>query len=201
MVDYVKGQVKALKDQAIVVDLGIVGLHVQVPTSTHYQMEESVHLWLYMHWNQENGPSLFGFKTEFERQIFLLIISCNGIGPKIALSALGDLGATKFVHAVNSGDDKVLSGVSGIGPKKAEQMIVSLKHKVAKLIASGAAVDGVASGEFEQWHNVSEVLASLNYNRTEIAAAMRHISESAQPANASFDLLVRQALSFLAKRT
>jgi Holliday junction DNA helicase RuvA len=202
VIEYVKGQVKVVKDQAIILEIGGVALALAVPMSSLFLVEESVQVWTHVHWNQENGPSLFGFKTEFERQIFLLVTSCSGIGPKIALSILAELGPNNFINAINSGDDKALSKVNGIGPKKAEQIVVQLKHKVAKLVTTGAFVaDSQGSAHLQQWHNVSEVLSSLHYTRTEIAAAMKYVSENNQNGeNSSFDLLVRQALSFLAKR-
>ena len=68
----------------------------------------------------------------------MLVIGCSGIGPKIALAVLAHLGAQGFVEVVSCGDERALSKVNGIGPKKAEQIIVQLKHKVSKLISSGA---------------------------------------------------------------
>ena len=88
----------------------------------------------YMHWNQDNGPTLYGFNSILEKTVFLLIISCSGIGPKIGLAVLHHLEPATFVQAIIEENIKVLSSISGIGAKKAEQICVALKHKVAKLL-------------------------------------------------------------------
>ena len=108
------------------------------------------------------------------------------------------LGINDFLTAVQTGNEKALSSVSGIGPKKAEQMMVQLKHKVAKLIDSGITITG--SPELEQRSDIAQVLKSLNYSKPEITAAMQHIQERYAGAHVAFDQLVRHALSFLSKK-
>ena len=58
----------------------------------------------YLHWNQEQGPSIFGFASDIEREVFLLIISCSGIGPKIGLAVLAQIGSQSFIRAVQQED-------------------------------------------------------------------------------------------------
>lgn len=198
MISLVSGVVKAIKEQSLIVDIGFLGLQVQVPQESLYHIDQKIQLHTYMHWNQEQGPSLFGFSSELEKTLFLTIIDCSGIGPKIGLAVLADLGAERFIEIVQAADEKGLSKVSGIGPKKAEQMIVQLKHKVAKLLDNGLQVTGSAT--VTQWQNIQEVLESLNYSKPEIMVAMKQLRESEPQMNAPFDQLMRRALSFLAKK-
>lgn len=198
MLASVTGTIKAIKDQTLHIDLGFIGLQIAVPQESMYHIDQRVQLYTYMHWNQEQGPSLYGFSSELEKTLFLTIIDCSGIGPKIGLAVLSDLGAERFIEVVQAEDQKGLSKVSGIGPKKAEQMIVQLKHKVAKLLDSGLQV--VGSAHVTQWQNIQEVLESLNYSRPEITAAMKQLREAEPQINAPFDQLMRRALSFLAKK-
>ena len=86
----------------------------------------------------------------------------------------------------------------GIGAKKAEQMIVQLRHKVEKLLESGIVINDDAS--LTHWTTLNDVLVSLHYSRQEITAALSHIKDSDTNQNATFDHLLRQALSFLSKR-
>lgn len=197
MIHAIQGTVCAVLDQALVIECGHISYLVSMATTAHLSVGQKTQLHTYMHWNQEQGPTLFGFTNELERTVFLLIISCSGLGPKIALAILADLGASAFLHAVHAGDENALTNISGIGAKKAEQIIVHLKHKVAKLINSGIALEG--STESQQWVTLSQVLQSLNYSRPEIAAALKHLNESAN-TQAPFDQLMRQALSFLSKK-
>ncbi len=141
---------------------------------------------------------MYGFRQEIERAVFLLVISCSGIGPRIGLAVLADLGASSFIHAVHKGDPQMLTRVTGIGIKKAEQIIVQLKHKIQDLVTGE-----MISGENESlidWHTVSDALHALHYSRGEIAEAISFVRSKNQQASPSFDQLLRQALSFLSKQ-
>jgi len=198
MIATINGVIKSIKEQCIVVDIGFIGLQVAVPQEASFEVGKPVSLATYMHWNQEQGPSLFGFSSELEKAVFLIIIDCSGVGPKIGLAVLGSLGAERFIEIVQAGDEKALSKVNGIGPKKAEQMIVHLKHKIAKLLDSGVKITGSAT--ITQWHNIQEVLETLNYSRAEINSAMKQLRESSPDVQLPFDQLMRRALSYLAKK-
>lgn len=198
MVDYFVGTVTQAQEQEIIVDLGVIGMTLQVPCAQLFAKNEKIKIYSYMHWNAENGPSLFGFLSAADRSVFQTVISCSGIGPKIALAILADLGIHNFIAAITTGDDNLLSKVNGIGKKKAEQIIVQLKHKVANLVESGA-ISQVGQ-EVVHMTDVLQALQSLNYSRPEINRAMDYVRKNAKINEASFDYLLRQALSFLAKQ-
>lgn len=199
MIAHLTGTITHKQEQLITLALGPIGLAIQVPSSDSFALQSHVTLYTHIHWNQEQGPSLFGFASELDRQLFLLIISCQGIGPRIALAVLADLGSARFLEAVHMGEDRTLSKVSGIGPKKAEHIIVQLKHKVAQLISSGA-LPTTDSESLMDWTLVTQALESLNYSRNEINRAMTHLKKN-NAAHSSFDQLMRQALSFLAQQS
>lgn len=198
MINTFSGQIKDINDSMLTVENNGIGLAIQVPQPTLFAVGQKTDLLVHMHWNSENGPSLFGFANALEKNVFLMITSCSGLGPKLAMAVLGQLGASEFLEAVQSGNEDALSDVSGIGAKKAEQIIVQLKHKVAKLIESGAHVG--ASATLEKRHEISQVLKSLNYSPQEVRAAMNHINEQYPQSSVAFDQLVRHALAFLTKR-
>ena len=199
MIRTVNGTVQAVTDQDITVALGPVGLALQVPNPNQFQVGATISMATYLHWNQEQGPTLFGFADELDRAVFLLIISCAGIGPKIALAALAQLGSATILVALQTSNEKVLSGVSGIGAKKAEQIIAHLRHKADKVAKN---FTGAVTGKtVTQWDDVTQALTSLNYTRTEIATTMQHLGQKYADAELPFDQLIRHALSFLAKRT
>ena len=199
MIDYFIGIVRESQGQGIVLDLGIIGLSLQVPSAQFFEKGVSSKVYSYLHWNAENGPTLFGFVLPLDRSIFRVIISCSGIGPKIALAVLADLGTQGFLHAISVGDDQMLSKVNGIGKKKAEQIIVQLKHKVATLIESGM-VDAGDIKDSSHFHDVGLALQSLNYSRPEIGRAMDYLKKNIKIDKVTFDVLLRQALSFLSKQ-
>ena len=197
MINSISGTVKDINENQLTIEVNGIGYGLQVPQSV-FAVGQQVNLLVHMHWNQENGPALFGFSNILEKNVFLMITSCSGLGPKLAMAVLAQLGAAEFLEAVQSGNEEALSDVSGIGAKKAEQIIVQLKHKVAKLLESGAHIG--ASATLEKRHEISQVLKSLNYSRQEISAAMNHINDNYPGAGVAFDQLVRHALAYLAKR-
>lgn len=199
MIQTISGTVTAQYESLLTIDIGPMGLGVTVPANMQIVIGQPIALFAYMHWNQEQGPSIFGFQTELDKTVFLMIISCSGIGPKLAMAILSQLGGSVFIRAVEQGDEKLLSSISGVGAKKAEQLIVQLKHKVAKLIKSGVKFEGAA--HISEIHNVSEVLQSLNYSRREIDVAVDWLRDQHDGSQIPFDTLLRRALSFLAKKT
>ncbi len=197
MIDYLAGVIKNVREKSITVLIGGLGLSVLVPKASGYVQDQSVELYTYLHWNQEHGFSLLGFSSELERSVFLMIIDCPKIGPSIALNILTQVSAGAFLKLISAQNEKGLSSLNGIGPKKAEQLIVELKHKVTKLLASGD-VTAEEQQSFVEWHNVSEVLTSLNYSKPEIGKTMTYLAAKHQGQNCSLDQLIRSALAYLA---
>lgn len=200
MIAHINGTVSAIQDGAVIIEIAGLGWSVQVPSVESFQGVKTVTLYTYMHWNTEQGPSLYGFKTETEKKLFILLVGCSGIGPKMALTILGQLSPILFIKAIQENDEKALSAISGIGPKKAEQIVVQLKHKVAKLIDTGIIDETDESLSMQDWKHITQVLQSLNYSKGEIELALQHVRKEQQQGKVHFDLLIRQALSFLAKR-
>lgn len=198
MIETIKGVVTSRQDSLLTVDIGFVSFGVIVPTNMQTAQGQTISLYAYMHWNQEQGPSLFGFEHELDKIVFLLIISCSGIGPKLAMAIISQLGGSAVLHAIEQGDEKLLSSVSGVGVKKAEQIVIQLKHKVAKLYKSGITLKD--DMHIPEMHTVSEALQSLNYSRREIDTALNWLRDQQQSQQMPFDTLLRRALSFLSKK-
>ncbi len=198
MIYALTGLVQSSRKQAITLLADPIALDVVVPDETLFKVGQKQTVYLYLHWNQEQGPSLYGFQKELDKTVFLLIISCSGLGPRIGLAVLAGLGAQSFLEAVYAGNEKLLSKVNGIGAKKAEQMIVHLKHKVNKLLQSGVSFEG--SGDHAHWNTVMEALSALSYSRTEITQAVNYVRNNTAGSGVEFDQIMRQALSFLSKQ-
>jgi len=200
MISLLHGTVKERKEQLLILDIGPIGFEVSVATSALFNVGDVIDLYTHLHWNQEQGPSLFGFQTELDRQVFQLVISCSGLGPKIGLAILNQLGSSAFLQAIQTDDEQRLSKVTGIGTKKAEQMIVQLRHKVKKLFNSGIELDATAVQSGQLYNDVINALESLSYSRQEINKAMKHLSDEKSECTLSFEQLMRKALALLSKR-
>ena len=202
MIDVIKGTVYDVQEKSVGVMVGGFGLKLATPRSSEWVAGQDCTVHTYLHWNAEQGPSLFGFPSAFERAVFLLIIDCPKIGPSIALNVLNQLKPAQFLEIVTSQNEKGLSSVNGIGPKKAEQIIMELKHKVAKLTSSGAlTIPQEANETFLHWQQVSEVLLSLNYSKQEVAKTLQALSKKYADQNVALDQLIRAALAMLSSPT
>ena len=199
MLQQLSGIITSIEQSSLVIEVGGIGFLVCVAYPERFSLDAELTIPVYLHWNQEQGPSLFGFVSVLDKQIFMLIISCSGLGPKIGLAILSGLGAAPFLQAIQQADSKILSTVPGIGLKKAEQIIVQLKHKVDQMLKSGVIAQG--EGSFGHWSQVTQVLHSLNYSHEEISQAMSFVGKKEGVSQMTFDQLMRSALSFLAKKS
>ncbi len=196
MLDYVTGKVKEVRDKTITIDISGFGVALLVPKPEAFVKDIDVTLYAHLHWNQEKGPALFGFEKELDRMVFLMLIGCSKIGPSIALTILSKFSAGQFLEIIAAQNEKQLSSINGIGAKKAEHIIVQLKHKVQKLLASGE-IKAETQESFVQWQNVSDVLTSLNYSKQEVSKAMLYLTEKYSGQNYNLDTLIRSALTYL----
>ncbi len=106
-------------------------LELLAPTRTLAALEvgEPATLFVHLHWREE-GPLLFGFATEAEREAFLRLLGVSGVGPKVALALLGTLGAEGLFHAVAAEDAAALTAAPGVGKRVAERVVLELKGKL-----------------------------------------------------------------------
>ena len=134
MIARVKGEVWEALPGRIVVGAGGVGYQVMVPLSTYDQLNPleggQIDLRTYQH-VRENSLTLYGFASDEERDVFLLLIDrVSGIGPSIAMAVLSAMKVSAFQQAIVGGDVELLSSVKGLGKKTAQRIILELKDKV-----------------------------------------------------------------------
>jgi Holliday junction DNA helicase RuvA len=134
MIARVKGEIWEALPGRIVVGAGGVGYQVMVPLSTYDQLNplegSQIDLRTYLH-VRENSLTLYGFSSEEERDVFLLLIDrVSGIGPSIAMAVLSAMKVSAFQQAIVGGDVELLSSVKGLGKKTAQRIILELKDKV-----------------------------------------------------------------------
>lgn len=198
MISQVTGTVLSICQQAIVLNLGAIAFDISIPDAMQLKVGDTVSLYVYTHWNQEQGPTLFGFVSPADRELFKLVLDCSGIGPKIALKVVSDIGIEQFIHAIKSGETASLNSVSGIGQRKAEQIIFHLKGKVDSLLVylDQSQMD-VSSTPII--HDITQALKALNYSRAEINQAVTHIKADMGNNPVVFDQLFRKALLFLTR--
>jgi len=133
MIAYLSGKL-AFKDPTyVVIDVGGVGYQVKISLQTYSKIkdEEQIRLLTFLH-IKEDAHTLYGFKEESEKKLFLLLISINGVGPNTGLMILSSLSTEEIEHAILAGDVATIQAVKGIGVKTAQRIILELKDKVGK---------------------------------------------------------------------
>lgn len=143
---------------------------------------------VYTHMNvTENDVSLYGFANRTGREMFLMLTTVSGVGPKAGLAVLSALTPDQIVLAVSAGDHKAFTAAQGIGPKIAQRLVLELRDKVAKGIAAGglnmqdvAAVSSPAAQGAPQ--QAVAALITLGYTQSEAASAVAGI-DAAQPVS------------------
>ena len=185
----------------IVVDVGGVGYRVFIPLTTFYVLpgaDEMVAL--HIHTSvKEDAIHLFGFYTLQERELFQLMISVSGIGPKIAMGILSGISAQELLDAISGGQVAKLITIPGVGRKMAERLILELKEKVLKKVAA----DQIPAGDPQKRlsdavrEDVLSALVNLGYKQNAAKDALDKAA-SELPGEPAMDQLLKKALKMLA---
>lgn len=132
MIAFIKGELADITENYAVVEVGGIGYELYMPSTTIMELPaigSSVKLYTYLH-VREDAISLYGFKTKDDLEMFRLLITVNGIGPKGALGILSAISADDIRFAVLAEDVKTLAKAPGIGSKTASKLILELKDKL-----------------------------------------------------------------------
>ena len=135
MIAHLTGILLSKSPQSVIVDTAGVGYQIFIPLSTFYQLPdelEKVNLHVYTH-VREDVIQLFGFQTEREREVFSLLISVSGIGPKLALNILSGIGLDDLLSAIGRADSERIAAVPGVGKKTSQRITLELKEKASYL--------------------------------------------------------------------
>ncbi len=199
---YIRGKLALLDPNFAVIDAMGVGYKLTISQNTysllpHGEGEKNVLLYTYYS-VREDGVELFGFFAEDELNLFKLLISVSGIGPKAAMSLLSFLSPTKLAIAICNEDKKLISKASGIGPKTAARIILELKDKFKNASIEPQGEDVVsmpAASEGSKTSEAVEALMVLGFNR---ATALDAISKL-DVQNSELEDIIRLALKNLMK--
>lgn len=184
MIYSLNGKIILVQKDFAVVDVAGVGYKVFVG-SLALELQNNKNIFLYTYQAvRENALDLFGFKTIAELQLFELLISISGIGPKVGLAILSVTTPASLKRAVISENTDDLTKVSGIGKKNAQKIIIELANKVDKIEVEVSADDGF---DLETY----ETLEALGFDRTEIREALKNIDHN------SDENKIKQALRLL----
>lgn len=198
MIALLSGRLRRKAADYLIVEAAGVGYQVYAPLSTYYAIPDdgnAVTLHIHTH-VREDALSLFGFSTEAEKNMFLILIGVSGIGPKLALAILSSLSVQDLVHTIQSSDDSRLCAIPGIGKKTAARMALELKDKM-KLVGAYPSA-GTVSGGSELLEDAVSALVNLGYKRPLAEDALRKSAQN-RPG-LGLEALIKDALGLLMKR-
>jgi len=200
MIAHLTGILFSKRPQSVVVDTTGVGYHIYIPLSTFYQLPdemEKVSLHVYTHVRQDM-LQLFGFQTETEKEIFLLLISVSGIGPKLGLNILSGIGIGELLSAIMSADSERISAIPGVGKKTSQRITLELKEKVSD-VAEGIEVpprEKVQIRNKEIFDDALSALINLGYPSKSAKIVIENVLRNDNDIN--LDTLLKEALRNLA---
>jgi Holliday junction DNA helicase RuvA len=203
MIAYLTGKLFEKQANSVIVDVGGVGYEVIIPLSTFYELGEvgsDVQLRIYTH-AREDTLQLFGFKTERERELYLKLISVQGIGAKSGITMLSGMSADEIITAIRTDNVVRLTAIPGVGKKTAERLVIELRDKVTDLLG-GIAIETIGDGGPEVpadavYEDALSALINLGYNRVAAEKALKETIK--EGTEMTVQKLLRRSLQQLAK--
>jgi len=195
MIAYIKGTVDHISDQTVVLENQGIGYIISAAPATLGRLprNEEVQIHTYMQ-VKEDGMSLFGFLNQEELQLFRLLISISGIGPKVGMAILGIMSPSQIMVAIVNQDAVAFSKVPGVGKKTAQRITLELQDKIKTqdlgLKQEGMNMGAVASSEKQ---DAIDALLALGYSRSESVRAVLAAAEEDMPT----EQIIRMALKKL----
>lgn len=182
MIAHISGEIVEVTEQGIVVDVGGVGYQLYTPSGT--TAIGTTQTFFTVEINREDTHDLYGFVTREEKELFTMLISVSGVGPKSALGILSLYPPATILSFIAKNDPKSLSLAPGIGKKSAEKIILELRDKLPKLSGSAGPTQT----------DIVEALMSLGYRDIQIRTVI-----SAIDATLPLETQIRTALQLLQK--
>lgn len=199
MYDFLAGKIARKEPTRLVLEVGGIGFELLIPISTFHSLPApGEEMRILTHFQvREDSHQLFGFRTEEERSIFRLLLSVTGIGPKMSLAILSGIGTAELRQAIIQGSIPALTGISGIGRKTAERLIVELREKILLLEPKADAVTVRLAANDQLVEDSIQALISLGYRRPEAKKALQKVLSEKNGGSLSVEELIRASLKYI----
>jgi holliday junction DNA helicase RuvA len=197
MMSFLDGVLEEKLPTRVVVNVHGIGYEISIPLSSYDRLPASgervrVRTVLVV---REDAHLLFGFMTEEERAAFRMLTDISGIGPKLGLAVLSGLPVRELKAAVAAGDVKRLSGITGVGKKTAERIVLEMRDKLGKGELIEAATGGAHPGPMDsKLRDVLLALVSLGYKQAEAQRMVKDLAGDLTP-DAPLEDILRKVLS------
>lgn len=199
MIALLTGQIAYRSIDHLVVDVGGVGYRLMVPLSTFYALPENGAVRLHVHTHvKEDAIHLYGFFTPQEKEMFILLLTVSGVGPKLAVNILSNISIGDLQGALAEGDSKRLAAVPGIGKKTAERLVLELQEKAKRLapLPLAATAPRQTRSSAGALDDALSALVNLGYKE---AQAKKVVESLEIPQGAAVEEILKGALKILMK--
>jgi len=205
MIRRLRGEVVEIDGDAVVLDVQGVGYDLICTSALRAELEEGAQATVHVYTDvREDAIRLFGFATDGERQVFLLLNRVSGMGPRSALDVISHVAIRDLLRAIGSGDVNALMSIKGVGKKKAERIVVELRDLVASMAGERASsLHAMVTIEREglgSFNGVSSdaisALEVLGFSRKDAESAVSQAVAS-KPGIGVVGDVVREALRFV----
>jgi len=170
MIAFLRGKIFAKLINAVILETNDIGYEIFVGENFLGELVINKEVEIYLHHHvREEASDLYGFKTLADLEVFKLLLSVSGVGPKSALGVLSIATASDVSQAILRGDPNLLTKVSGIGKKTAERVVLELKNKISRTQASS--LDNETSA-LNYGSDEIDALMSLGYSLSEARSAL-----------------------------
>ena len=176
MLSYLRGKIKYKKNNFLIIDVQGVGYKVYVNESSLAEiiLDSELELFIYQH-VREDALDLYGFKTMDDLEMFEMLLSVSGVGPKSALGVSAVASSIDLREAISRGDSSILIKVSGIGKKTAERVVLELREKVGALNIANGGVNSDDTSNFSASADEIDALMALGYSLFEARDTLRKV--------------------------
>jgi Holliday junction DNA helicase, RuvA subunit len=194
MIDQISGKIISINENYVVIAVGGFGIKVNISAAFASKLvnEDLITLVTYLN-VREDALDLYGFKDESERNLFLMLISISGIGPKLAVSILSGVELEELKSNILSGDIKSLTSIPGVGAKTAKRIIIELKDKLSKTTTTELGFEDNFDSEISK--DILSALVGLGYGEGIAKEVIKRIISA--NTDKSIESLIKEALKIL----
>jgi len=199
MIAFLSGKLLDKHANSVIIDVGGVGYEVTIPLSTFYDIGEigaDIQLRIYTH-VREDAIQLYGFSSLAERDLFLKLISVQGVGARSGITMLSGMNADEIVAAIRTDNLAKLTAIPGVGRKTAERMVIELRDKVGDISADAGTAASAKGGPESVYDDALSALLNLGYQKNAAEKALKDARQ--EVADPTVQKLLRTALQRLAK--
>lgn len=199
MIARISGKLVSKSPESVVIDVHGVGYEVFIPLSTYVLLPEinSPAELLTLTFVKDDSIKLYGFLTREEKEMFNMLLSVSGVGPRLARNILSGASVVEVISGISASDVDFLKGLPGVGKKTAERVIVDLKDKIGSVVKRDADVS-VKPGYEPVVNDVLSALKNLGYKPKDAEEAATKARKASK--NAGFEEIFKTSLKILSMK-